>query len=66
MVLSMSFLSFLCISMFVQAFPTSICLILASSFVVVVVVSSPFSFVTCEPTSLKVGLFFVVPVGLWP
>lgn len=64
MVLSMSFLSFLCISMFVQAFPTSICLILASSFVVVV--SSPFSFVTCEPTSLKVGLFFVVPVGLWP
>lgn len=65
MVLSMSFLSFLCINMFVQAFPTSICLILASSFVVVVV-SSPFSFVTCEPTSLKVGLFFVVPVGLWP
>lgn len=64
MVLSMSFLSFLCISMFVQAFPTSICLISASS--VVVVVSSLFSFVTCEPTSLKVGLFFVVPVGLWP
>lgn len=45
-----------------QAFPTSVCLILDSSFLVIVV-SSPFSFITCEPTLLKFGLFFVVPLG---
>lgn len=46
---------------FFRPFPP-VCLILVSSFLVVVV-SLAFSFVTCDQLLFKVGLFFVAPAG---
>lgn len=58
MVLSMSFLRLKCISMFFQAFSTSVW---ASSRTFCCIFSF-LSFIACEPTSFKIG-GFLAPIG---